>query len=91
MKQEEGTIDNWMDYLIKRWPLMVAVGLLVLGVVKTQFVQNAQATEMVKMRETVDGFSEIKAEWPYLKNKVEEMNKKVDKVDDKLDILISRP
>lgn len=88
---KEDSIDNWMDYLIKRWPLVVAIGFLVLGVVKTQWVQNAQANEMRRMSETVDGFQEIKGEWPYLKNKVEELNKKVDKVDDKLDILISRP
>ena len=87
----EDSIDNWMDYLIKRWPIAVALCLLVGGVAKTQFVQNAQATELKSINTSIDSFSDIKAEWPYLKKKVDEVNGKVDKMDDKLDILLTRP
>lgn len=83
-------IDNWLDYLIKRWPLVAAIGFLVFGVLKTQWVQNAQADDMRRINESIEQFSEIKAEWPYLKKRLEDVNNKVDKVDDKLDILINR-
>ena len=91
MNVRDGSIDGWMDYLIKRWPIVVAVIGLIVGVLKTQWVQNAQAEDLKMMRDAINEYSDIKAEWPYLKKRVEDVNVKVDKIDDKLDILLRRP
>jgi len=45
----EGSIDNWLDYIIKRWPIVVALFLLIMGVAKTQWVQTAQASDISKL------------------------------------------
>ena len=44
-----GSIDSWLDYLIKRWPVVAAIAMLFLGVAKTQWVQTAQAQDISKL------------------------------------------
>lgn len=45
-----GSIDNWLDYLIKRWPIVAAMFFLIMGVAKTQWVQNAQASDINELK-----------------------------------------
>ena len=82
--------SNATEYMAKRWPLFVFIVAIIVGVAKTQFVQNAQAEEMKQVRESLSELSEIKAEWPYLKSKVDDVNKKADTANSKLDILLAR-
>jgi len=97
-------IDNWLDYLIKRWPVALALVALIVGVSKTQWVQNAQADEIREIKESIKSFRSVQAEWPYLKQRVEDVNKKQDemakkqeqmaaqqnRIDSKLDLLLER-
>lgn len=53
-----GSIDNWLDYLIRRWPVVAVVGVLVMGVAKTSWVQNAQASDISDLKGAI---TEIKS------------------------------
>ena len=78
------------EYLAKRWPLVVAAILIIVGVAKTQFVQNAQAEEMKDIKLSLSELAEIKAEWPYLKAAVNDIKVSQEKQGDKLDKILAR-
>ena len=82
--------SNATEYMAKRWPLFVFIVAIILGVGKTQWVQSAQGEEMKEIKQSLSELSEIKAEWPYLKSKVDDVNKKADTANSKLDILLAR-
>lgn len=79
---------NWVDYLVKRWPLVIALISIIFGVAKTQFVQNAQADQISDINEQLKGVAAIQAEFPYLKNKVDEIGKKQDATNEKMDKIL---
>ena len=74
---------EWVDVLLKRWQIIV---ILVGGIVWLTTLQaqlNAQTCEQTRTAGQLEYLSDIRAEWPYLKEKVE-------KIDKKMDILLNR-
>lgn len=82
MTHKEDSFD-WVDVLMKRWQIVVALFGLVAWMTTMQ-LQMAAANAEVK------SISEMKGEWPYLKNQVSRIENKVDSFDEKLDRLLSR-
>ena len=78
------------EYLAKRWPLVVAAVLIIVGVAKTQWIQNAQASEMRDIKESLSELADIKAEWPYLKQSVADIKSTQNKQSDKLDRILAK-
>ena len=74
---------DWVDVLLKRWQIIVILVGAVVWLTTLQAQLNAQTTEQTRMLEKVEYLTDIRAEWPYLKQKV-------DKMDTKLDILLTR-
>lgn len=74
---------DWLDILAKRWQVVLGlIGFTVwLTTLQLQVLYASQ--QQSETRKEISSFSEIKAEWPYLKQKVDTMDKK-------LDILINR-
>ena len=74
---------DWVDVLLKRWQIIVILVGSVVWLTTLQAQLNASTIEQVRMGKKIEYLSDMGAEWPYLKQKV-------DKMDVKLDILLNR-
>ena len=74
---------EWLDVLLKRWQIITILIGSVIWLTTIQAQLNAQTVEQSRMGEKIEYLSDMGAEWPYLKQKV-------DRMDSKLDILLTR-
>lgn len=74
---------DWVDVLMKRWQIIVALVGLVAWMTTMQ-LQMAAASADVK------SVADIKGEWPYLKQQVAQISTKVDSFDAKLDRILEK-
>lgn len=81
---------DWLDVLLKRWQIMVAIASAIIWLTTLQIQVASGNSQSAELKSEMRSMSSIQAEWPYLKARVEDVNKKVDKIDDKLDVLLSR-
>lgn len=71
---------DWVDVLLKRWQVILFIAGAIAWVTTMQVQQLALATEQAKISNQIEAFGEIRAEWPYLKQKVNSMDSKIDKI-----------
>ena len=83
MNQKQDSFE-WIDVLLKRWQIIACLvgGIFWLTTLQAQL--NAQTTEQLRTSAQLDDLSGIGAEWPYLKEKVDKIDKKVDFIITKL-------
>ena len=74
---------DWVDVLLKRWQIITFLvgGIVWLTTLQAQL--NASTMEQTSIRGEMQDLNKIGAEWPYLKEKV-------DKIDRKMDVLLNR-
>lgn len=82
MTHKEDSFD-WVDVLMKRWQIIVALVGLVMWMTTMQ-IQMAAANAEVR------SISDMKGEWPYLKQQVSRIEGKVDSLDNKLDRILKK-
>ena len=70
----------WIDVLLSRWQIIVAIFGAVVWLTTIQFQLSAALAEQDEAKSQLTSFNEIKAEWPYLKEKVNGIDGKVDKI-----------
>lgn len=74
---------EWVDVLMRRWQIIAALAGAIAWLTSIQIQLAYGNNQTAELRGEVDSFHSIRAEWPYLKDKVATIDKK-------LDVLLSR-